>query len=405
MKRALRAKMPGLAIVFCVGFFQHADAEEKLDITSLMTSLFQVQDRIASGDQAAFSLQDHLRKLAIAWVSEAEPVAKWTDDQFRSLIVLAITGASSQAINRVLAQPQADQTRVNLALAALRYRQGRPVQAMKAFQSINGAQTDERLRPYIDFAQASLWARVDQAKAISSYNTVRLNAPGTLLEEVALRRLMTLHLSAENGLPFFSVAKQYARRFSASPYRAQYLALLRKGVSVLRHGLELETVDEITSHLPDGLGVTLYRDIARDAVVKARLKLAAHATARLSALSQANQLFAVNQDTLKLWSLIASMSEKTPGETSVALVSIERSKLETEDQSLFDATRSMLASITAPLADLGRTDPQKSDLQQPSAQAKSKDGQSLPDTADEELSAMIEEGKALLGTIDDMLAN
>ena len=222
-----------------------ANSAEPIKVDSLLFSLLQVQDRIARGDAAALPLQKHLMTLLDAGIAESGKVADMSPAEFRALLIFGIVGSGSGAVVEALREVDKPKSKQRLARAVIDYRERKRNQATKRFAKIDSKKLDSRLIPFVAFAKGNLYSRAAPRQAIKQYNLVRLEAPGTLLEEASLRRLMALHASFGQGGQFSSMAKQYARRFINSPYRKQYLTMLRGGVLSMRRTIPLEEVGEL----------------------------------------------------------------------------------------------------------------------------------------------------------------
>ena len=76
------------------------------------------------------------------------------------------------------------------------------------------------------FAQSVIETGRDSAKAIELLDLARLLAPGTLVEEAALRREIMLEADQHDVERVARLARQYASRFGASVYAEGFLQTL-----------------------------------------------------------------------------------------------------------------------------------------------------------------------------------
>ena len=176
-----------------------------------------------------------------------------------------------------------------------------------------------------------------------------LLASGTLLEEASLRRLMSLHAAMGNGKEFGQMAKQYARRFLKSPYRKQYLKMLRKGVFAMRRSMSLEDVGELAGLMPPEFAASLHMHLVRGALESGHLKLANFSIDKIEELTKANEKLQVNDTQLSLFKLLASMTSSEPHDLLEQLAALDETKLAAADKKLLNRARGILGYIVAPI--------------------------------------------------------
>jgi len=229
------------------------------------------------------------------------------------------------------------------------YRLRRRNQATKRFAEINAAELDIRLIPFVAFAKGNLYSRKAPKHAIKQYNLVRLSAPGTLLEEASLRRLMSLHAAFGQGAPFASMAKQYARRFINSPYRKQYLKMLRNGIFSMRRTVSLDDVGELGELMPTPFAVAFHMHLVRGALESGHLKLANYSIQKIEKLANEKNATPVNQVQLRLFQLLSVMTTKDPTALLKDLAALDETRLAIADLKLLQRALGILGYIVAPI--------------------------------------------------------
>ena len=327
-------------------------AADPIKVDSLLLSLLQVQDRIARGDAAALPLQKHLMTLLDAGIAESGAVADMTPAEFRALIIFGIIGSSTDSVVEALREVEEPKDKLRLSRAVIDYRERKRNQATKRFARIKTSSLDRRLVPFVAFAKGNLFSRTAPRRAIQQYDLVRLEAPGTLLEEASLRRLMALHASYGNGEACTRMAKQYARRFINSPYRKQYLTMLRGGVVSMRRTIPLEDVGELAQLMPPAYGISLHMHLVRGSLESGHMKLAQYSLAQIGALSAKKKDAPINQTQLKLFGLLANMTSADPNEMLKELDAIDRSRLAAVDIKLLERAQGILGYIVAPIDEM-----------------------------------------------------
>lgn len=188
----------------------------------LVRSLRALQDRIAQGDTAAHAAQ---RKL-VAEIAEEMVAANatvWSDPRnARAAIIYALSGGEPRVLKplfRVRALPGIDDKLLNGALA---YSEGRNAEAAELLANIDPRALDPSLGGHVALVRSTLVAGKDAAKAIPLLDDARLLAPGTLVEEAALRRQTFLVAVAGDRDGFEMLASQYMRRFPNSVYAGSF---------------------------------------------------------------------------------------------------------------------------------------------------------------------------------------
>ncbi len=311
----------------------------------LLKSLLRVQDRIAAGDRSAIPLQGHLQKLLNASIAENE----LSEPNIRAVVILSVIGGGSPIVSGALREIAQVGTVADLVLALDHYQSGRRNQALEKFSRVNADELDTRIAPFVAFAQGNLNASVNPKKATGFFNRSRLLAPGTLLEEASLRKLMGLYIATQNPTQFIAVARQYTRRFIESPYRSQFLTALMSGIGSMRRSITFDQIDELAGLMPPSFAASYYQHLIRRSVVAGQLKLASHSIDQLKILLTQSNRIQTNEQQLALFSIISRLHDQNPNTISRELSALEVDKLSSKDSKLLDATRSMVEAITAPI--------------------------------------------------------
>ena len=342
----------------------------------MLKSLLRVQDRIAAGDRAAIPLQGHLQKLLNASIAENE----LSEPSIRAVVVLSVIGGGSPAVTGALREIAQVGTVADLALALDHYRSRRRNHALEKFSRVNVDELDPRIAPFVAFAQGNLNASVNPKRAIGFFNRSRLLAPGTLLEEASLRKLMGLYIDTQKPDQFVAIARQYTRRFIGSPYRSQFLTALMSGIGSMRRSITFDQVDELAGLMPPSFAASYYQRLIRRSVVTGQLKLASHSIDQLKTLLTRSNRIQINEQQLALFSIISRLHDENPKTISRELSALEVGKLSSKDRRLLDATRSMVEAISAPIdanvldAKAGRVNPGSRMNQKPTRKSRPKPG-------------------------------
>ena len=163
---------------------------------------------------------------------------------------------------------------------------------------------------------------------------------------------MALHASFGNGKAFTRMAKQYARRFINSPYRKQYLTMLRGGVVSMRRTIPLEDVGELAELMPPAYGISLHMHLVRGSLESGHMKLAQYSLAQIGTLSAQKKDVPVNQVQLRLFQLLANMTTSDPKTMIKELDALDQSRLAAVDIKLLERAQGILGYIVAPIDEM-----------------------------------------------------
>ena len=245
-------------------------------------SLQKLQDRMAGGDVVAQAAHARIIGAIATTFADAAP-STWSDKRnARALITYLFSGGSAPAIAAAIpasALPQAYRT---LYAGALAYGGGDDEAAKASLMPIDARTLPSGLGGHLALLQATLAAAGDAPRAVSLLDLARLLEPGTLVEEAALRKEMSL-IGAGGDLDKFALlTRRYLNAFGRSIYADNFRQLV--AASATRLGtLDTDEAAAKLARLTAGLEPrerrALYLAIARAAVIAGHLKMGALASA------------------------------------------------------------------------------------------------------------------------------
>jgi chemotaxis protein MotC len=151
------------------------------------------------------------------------PPELWADPRnARASIVWLLSGGSPRTMRSLLRASNFSKDDLALARGALAFAEGRAPQARELLASVEPRKLEPVLGGQIALVQAALVLSEDLAKSIELLGVARLLAPGTLVEETALRRQISLVGQTSDAANFASLSRLYARRFKASLYAQEF---------------------------------------------------------------------------------------------------------------------------------------------------------------------------------------
>lgn len=213
-------------------------------LVEMVRALKSLQNRLATGDEGALKASQEQVNAILLWLEDA-PVEVWHDGRnVRALAVFLLGGGSIGAARAPLVEANVSASDRVLIRSVLAYADGRFDQAQE-LKSINALQLEPILGAHIALAQATLQTDDAPSKAYELLTQSAVLAPGTLIEEAALRRQIVMSAGNRGTGNLARVVELYVRRFGASVYRR---GLIDVTIEALGRR-DFETKDEV-------LGVT-----------------------------------------------------------------------------------------------------------------------------------------------------
>lgn len=337
----------------------------------LIRTLQGIQDDIAAGSVAALNAQRLLLSRIDSEFLAAPPEAWKEARNANALVAFILSGGSPVTLRTLLdrgIEPVIDD---NLLRGSLAYAEGRESVAEPLLRDIDPRALPASIGGQVALAQAALSAATDPAKTIALLDTGRLLAPGTLVEEAALRREILIVSEAGDNTKFEMLARQYLQRFSRSVYagnfRQRFAAALTR-MSYIDNPAQFARLDETLKLLRVNAQRELYLTIARASVSQGKTPAAILASERAldtatpgsedeaRALVYRGAALAVTQDGLErgIGSLKASDPSKLPPEdAALRLAAIQAAELirtaAIPDGKLTQTTGAQVADANTPL--------------------------------------------------------
>ncbi len=314
----------------------------------LVRTLQALQNQAAQGNVAAHIGQRSLLKEMEAPLSA--PDADWRDPRnVRAVVLYVLSGGSPGPLRRLVERDvQTLGADAALARGALAYVMGDEETARKLIGPVKPTELPAALGAQVALVQAALATRNDVKQALQLLDQARLLAPGSLVEEAALRREVFIAGETGDHDRLEKATSQYMRRFGRSVYAEHFRQSFASAVVRFDIGTDaakFPRLERTMAAFDDSVQRAVFLVIARDALVHGRLPqarvaaLAAERTARgdQAALARA-----------RLYGAAARVGAENPEITLAALDGVETARLPEADRPLFDAARRIAAGIRAP---------------------------------------------------------
>jgi chemotaxis protein MotC len=315
----------------------------------LVRTLQLLQDRIARGSTQAHAAQRQLlvhiesRFLALAPETWADPA------NARAGVAFALAGGGPAALRRMLDGGKLGEAEVPLVLGALAYVEGREKEARTLLAKFDAREMPPGLAGQLALTQAAVTVRDAPRRALELLAQARLLAPGTLVEEGALRREIFVVAQGGDAGRFETLSIQYLRRFRRSVYAGNFRQRFAAALTRLdfasdgaRDARLARMLDEIE---PEGRR-ELYLLVARAALDGGRRGTALFAAERAAGLAEPDSAAAAQARLYRAAALV--VADGRLDESVEGLRSVDRAQLGEADGRLLDEALSAAAQIRIP---------------------------------------------------------
>lgn len=320
----------------------------------LVRSLRTLQDRIAYGDAEAYAAQKPLIARIANELTAADP-SVWDDPRnARAAVIYALSGGEPRALKPLFRVRKLSGIDDKLLNGALAYCGGHNADAAELLGGVAPRSLEPTLGAQVALVRATLASAKEPAKAITLLDDARLLAPGTLIEEAALRQQTFLVAAAGDTERFDALASQYMRRFPSSIYaksfREQYAA------EMARERFSTERMTRLEAAL-GGMDAPNRRQfslsIAREGVLKGRFALAKFAAEKaLGLIDEDNS----DRARARLYEAAAVIVTEDAGQGLSSLDTVDRSKLDQYDAELLDAVAGIAREVARRPQELASAD-------------------------------------------------
>jgi chemotaxis protein MotC len=310
----------------------------------LVRSLQTLQDEIAQG-----SAGTHLsQRVRLAQIAEQLALAKpevWKEPRnARAAIAFVLSGGDPRILKKLSEGGMLSALDAKLVQGVVAYGEGRSAEAADLLVQIPARSLEPSIAGHLALVQAELTAGKEPSKALAFFDEARLLSPGTLIEEAALRRQISLVAAAKDFDRFDMLAANYLRRFARSVYAASFRQQFAADVAARDAGSAgrmaklvgaLEAVDA-----PERRDIYLL--IAREALIRGKFELARLAGDKAVHLAEAASPEWRRARLYEAAAFVVGGDMETGMST---LETMDKAGLDEEDAELLEAARSVAAEV------------------------------------------------------------
>lgn len=422
------------------GTRSHAQtADETLDPYRMLRSLQFVQDTVVRGDHSAADMQRFMLGTIDERLRTADPKIFQDPRNVDAALIYAMSGGNPATLEYLVARDVDGNFDNRVSDALRKYLSGKGTLIAKSLGDIASEYKNAKIGPYLALVAGNVTLTKDPAAALKFYDWARLTAPGTIVEEAALRRSLAVAVDAKIVDKASLYANGYARRFLYSPYASQFADLFVRFVVEHYEVLKPEDIEATLGYMDSDRRREVYLRVAREAAIAGRKELATMAAEQAKLLSGTEE----GADALaKLYGSLVGVPTENVDDAMAELMKIPEEALSPRDRALRQAAETVAKEVlrkpepvpqpqTPPTvateaAQAATSDP---DLQDPFAQPGSQAGTAPVPTApstpqaavepaaanaaapaaeqadiDPELRTFVDSGRSKLDAIDDLLS-
>lgn len=354
MIRALA--MAGLAVAsFATGASRAETSAEQPYV--LIRQLQLLQDEVVKGNKPAVDQKKPLLD-RIARVITASPPAAWQDERnVRSIALYLVEGGLPAPVHQVLDRsPKLGELEKPIRALLAFSEQRKEAKALLA--ELGAMNMPPAVGAPLALAQGiDSWS--DPHKAMRYLKIAQLLAPGTLIDEAATRREISLLLAEKKSAEAISRAGRFLWRFGSSVYAEHVVTYLTQ--EVLPH-LPTDDAGQVALQafldaVPPGSQVPLLLDVARTSILNGKLAQVANVSRRAITASVGEP---AAEQRASLYASIARALSKDAEPPADDFARFDRSLLSDTDIGILDAAAAISDRVRrSPIAGEAQFDPAK----------------------------------------------
>jgi len=326
-----------------VAAFDMGDQMHTLEPYKLIRSLQFVQDAVVQGDHSAMEMQRFLVGVIDSRLREADQAVFDDPRNVDAALIYAMSGGNPATLDILAIKDKFGNFDNEVTTVLRAYLNGRAAKTQTTLKDVVKIYRDTEIGPYITLVAANVTASLNDVAALELFDWARLTAPGTLVEEAALRR--SLFIAAQKNMvdEALHYAQLYARRFINSPYAGQYADLLVDLVLLNYEKIGDDGLSEILSFMDRPRKREIYLRIARKAAISGLRDLAVFSSDRAEALLGVNDK--TPQAMAELYSGMAKIPTDGVDGVLESINSLSGARLSRRDRALREAARVVASEV------------------------------------------------------------
>ena len=314
-----------------------------LEPYKLVGCLRMLQDQVVAGKPEAVVMLNKLLGFVSADMGRASNDVWSNPENVYAAIIYLFNGGNPDAVRKVLADLKSDAVPPELVKGALAYASGQTIEVVKLFSVPLSSDVPTELKASIVLVTASQMTAFDPATALIRLDQVRLDAPGTLFEEAAIRRSMPIAAKLGDADKIRLLSRNYLQRFPRSPYMRDFMAQFVDAAVKLNDRIGNPELAKLIGSADPVMQYSLYLQIARGALVDGQTERARFMSAEAKKL--ADRLKA-DPTRANLYAAASDVASDSAGSALRELSQIAPDKLQERDRKLLKAAETVGTVVT-----------------------------------------------------------
>lgn len=333
----------GVAAALTGGLPAHAQTvDDTIEPYLMLRSLQFVQDTVVRGDHSAAEMQRFMLGAIDQRLRTADPAVFEDPRNVDAALIYAMSGGNPATLEFLIARDVDGNFDNRIADALRKYLSGKGTLIAKTLGDMVTEYKDADIAPYLALVAGNVTIAKDPAGSLKFYDWARLTAPGTIVEEAALRRSLAVAVDAKIVDKASGYANRYARRFLYSPYASQFADLFVRFVVEHYDVLKTEDIEATLGYMDVDRRREVYLRIARQGAIAGRRDLAVMAADQAKALSGDGP----ETDALaKLYGSLVGVPTEKVDDAMAALMQIPESALSPKDRALRQAAEAVAKEV------------------------------------------------------------
>ncbi|MGV1818405.1 chemotaxis protein MotC [Agrobacterium sp. CG160-95] len=332
-----------------------AQSQDNLMPYAMLRSLQFVQDSVTMGDHSATEMQRFLLQTIDERLKSA-PSAIFKDPRnVDAALVYAMSGGNPATLEFLVARDVDGNFDSRVADILRKYLSGKGTLVAQSIAAMVPEYRGTRIGAYLALIGGNVTIPRDPVAALGFYDIARLEAPGTIVEEAALRRSLAIAVEDGDAGRGVEYAQRYARRFLHSPYASQFADLLVSLVVKRVDSIGHDTIEETFAMMDAERQKEAYLRLSRLAAISGKDSLARMAALKAKALSP--DMPDQPQVQANLYESLSNIGTPDVVSAIETIGQIPEAQLSDRDRALRDAARAIADQVVRPPSPQPGADP------------------------------------------------
>ena len=253
----------------------------------LVRSLQTIQDKVIAGDLQSLEIQRYLLNEIDRRLRTIDMAVFEDPRNVDAALIFAMSGGNPETLD-ILAERDVEGNFDNRVTSILRrYLSGRGSTATKQLKDVVPEYRNTRIGPYLELIGANALMESETDAALQFFDWARVAAPGSIVEEAALRRSLAITSIKGDAKRALHYARRYARRYMNSPYASQFADIFVSLAMDQKQALPPPEIKAVLSLVERKRQREIYLRLGRRAAIEGDKPLAEFATEEARRLSNA----------------------------------------------------------------------------------------------------------------------